>query len=373
MKRLAGIFLGLLFIWFILPVRVHAQAPGEEILEARITAVLEEKKIVPLGGIDEQLYQKLELLITKGSLQGQSFAVESGTLPLSNLPTYRAGDRVVVTLSTDEDGKQFFLITDFIRRDGLLWLLIVFVAVAVLVGRWQGVFSLVGMGLTLGVIFWFILPQISSGHDPVATAITASLLIVPITFFLSHGLNKKTAVAVAGTLITLILTGILAQLFVGLTKLTGFASEEANFLQALRPGEINIRGLLLAGIIIGGLGIFDDITVSQAAVVAELKAAANNLSLAELFTRAMKIGRDHIASLINTLFLVYAGAALPLLLLFVDSPQPLAQVINYEFMADEIVRTLVASIGLILAVPITTFLAALAYSRLDKPGKNLIS
>jgi uncharacterized membrane protein len=372
MKRRLGLALGVWLVLFLFPARLLAQSPSEEILEARITAVLEERKLIPPGGVDEQLSQKLAITVTKGSLRGQSFAIESGLLPLTNLPKYRSGDRIVVNLSTDEAGRQHFTITDYVRRDGLLALFILFVAVAVAVGRWQGLASLIGMGLTLVVIFGFILPQISAGHDPVATAITGSLLIVPVTFFLSHGLNKKTAVAVASTILTLIVTGILAQVFVGLTKLSGFASEEANFLQALRPGEINIRGLLLAGIIIGGLGIFDDITVSQAAIVAELKETAAHLGWTELFTKAMRIGRDHIASLVNTLFLVYAGAALPLLLLFVDSPRPLVEVINYEFIADEIVRTLVASIGLILAVPITTFLAAISYTRLDKRGRNLI-
>ncbi len=373
MKRGVVLFIGVWLIAFFWPTKIAAQEIREEMLEGRITEVLEEKKIVPAGGSDEQLYQKVSVAIVKGPLRGQSAIIENGLYPVTNLPKYQVGDRVVVNLTVDQQGSQYFQIVDYVRRGGLLLLLIFFVVVAVAVGRWQGVTSLLGMGLTLLIIFAFILPQISQGHDPVATAITASLLIVPITFFLSHGFNKKTTVAAVSTILTLILTGILAEVFVSLTKLTGFASEEANFLQAFRPGQIDIRGLLLAGIIIGGLGIFDDITVSQAGIVAELKAAADHLTMRQLFTRAMRIGRDHIASLINTLFLVYAGAALPLLLLFVDSPRPLAEVINYEFIADEIVRTLVASIGLILAVPITTFLAALTYTRLDKLSKNLIS
>jgi len=165
-----------------------------------------------------------------------------------------------------------------------------------------------------------------------------------------------------GTLIALIITGILANIFVEAAKLTGFASEEAGFLQVAKGGAINMKGLLLAGIIIGLLGILDDVTVSQAAIVFQLKEANNRLKFNQLYQRAMRVGQDHIASMINTLILVYAGASLPLLLLFIDSPRPFLEVVNYEIIADEVVRTLVGSIGLILAVPLTTLIASLAVS-----------
>jgi len=161
----------------------------------------------------------------------------------------------------------------------------------------------------------------------------------------------------ASTFIALVITGILANVFVEVAKLTGYASEEAGFLQVAKQGMMNIRGLLLAGIIIGTLGVLDDITVSQAAIVQQLKEISSKISPKELFSRAMNIGRDHIASMINTLVLVYTGASLPLLLLFIDSSHSFSEVINYEIIAVEIIRTLVGSIGLIAAVPITTFLA----------------
>ena len=165
-----------------------------------------------------------------------------------------------------------------------------------------------------------------------------------------------------GTLIALIITGILSSVFVEAARLTGFASEEAGFLRVARQ-MINIKGLLLAGIIIGVLGILDDITISQSAIVFQLKEANKKLKFNELYKRAMNVGQDHISSMVNTLVLVYAGASLPLLLLFIDNPQPFFEVINYEIIADEIVRTLVGSIGLILAVPITTLIAALVSNK----------
>jgi uncharacterized membrane protein len=199
--------------------------------------------------------------------------------------------------------------------------------------------------------------------DPVLIATLASAMIIPITFYMSHGISKKTTIAVAGTLIALLITGLLGKLFSELAHLNGLSTEESGMLAVLKGGEINLKGILLAGIVIGALGVLDDITISQAAIVEQLREAASKAKFGEIYGRAMKVGRDHITSMINTLILVYAGASLPLLLIFVDNPHPLREIINYEFIAEEIVRTLVGSIGLIVAVPITTFLAAMAYRK----------
>jgi len=349
----------LVFVFLFVSQKVLAQDNlKEEILEARVEKILEERQEKPVGAQDFQVYQKLELLVTNGSLKGKIIEVESGNLPVSNLPRYKVGDSLLVSYSKDFGGKDSFLITDYLRRKPLFLLFAIFLLITLLVGRWQGFTSLIGLAVSFLVIFDFILPQIYHGYNPVQVAILGSLVIIPITFCLSHGLNKKTGIAIIGTVLTLILTGILANLFVNLSRLTGFASEEAGFLQSYKPGLINIKGLLLAGIIIGVLGILDDITVSQASIVEQLKKTNQKLKISELYKKAMSVGKDHIASMVNTLILVYVGAALPLLLLFIDSPRPFREVVNYEIIANEVVRTLVGSIGLILAVPITTFIAA---------------
>jgi len=335
----------------------------EETLEGRVTQILEEKQIIPPGGKESQLYQKLEILVTKGSLKDKKVTIESGNLPMSNLQKYMIGNELVISYSKDFEGNDMFYITDYIRRSALFWLFLIFVIIAVVIGHWQGITSLVGMGVSFLVIFKFIIPKIYAGSDPVQIAILGSLVIIPATFLLSHGVNKKTLIAVVGTLISLIVTGILANAFVEASKLTGFASEEAGFLEAYKPGLINIKGLLLAGIIIGVLGVLDDITISQSAIVQQLKEANPKLKAGELYKKAMAVGKDHIASMVNTLILVYTGAALPLLLLFIDNPHPFSEIVNYEIIADEIVRTLVGSIGLILAVPITTVIAALIVAK----------
>lgn len=333
------------------------QPSQEETLEVSVLSILEEKEIEVME--EKQLYQKLECLVTKGSLKDKKLVIENGNIPVANLQKYKVGDKLVVSYSKDFEGNDAFYITDYVRRNSLFWLFFIFIAVTVVVAGWRGLSSLLGMGASFLIIFSFILPKISAGSNPIQIAIIGSLFIIPITFYLSHGFNKKTTVAVVGTVIALIVTGILAGIFVEAAKLTGFASEEAGFLQVAKQGTINIKGLLLAGIIIGVLGVLDDITVSQAAIVYQLKKANPKLKQGELYKKAMDVGKDHISSMVNTLVLVYTGAALPLLLLFIDNPHPFSEVINYEIIADEIVRTLVGSIGLVLAVPITTIIASL--------------
>lgn len=322
----------LIFAIFIIfkPSIVAAQ---ENTVEGRVTRVIEEQ-----GD-----YQKLEIT-------GNGFVknIESGQYETSNKIKYKVGDNVVIT---DDQ------ITDFVRRPSLYILFGIFLMFTFLIaGKW-GMTSVLGMAYSFYIIFKFILPLIVKGYDPIIVSIIGAVFIIPVTFSLAHGINKKTINAIIGTLISMALVGLLSALFVNLSRLTGFAVEEAGFLQYQLGGIINMKGLLLAGIIISTLGVMDDITISQASVVEELKKANQKLSKKELFMRSMNVGRDHISSMVNTLVLVYAGASLPLLLLFVNNPHPFSEIINYEIIADEIVRTLVGSIGLILAVPITTYIS----------------
>jgi len=355
------IFLFSLIVFAVFTQTTFAQEPGQdETLEGTIVAVKVEEPIDPTQ--KDLYYQLLEVLVTRGSLKGQTIDIENNTISVANSQRYEVGDKVVFMLTVDFEGNNLYFITDYVRREGLLLLFILFAVLTITVaGKW-GVYSLIGMAISFGVIFWLILPLILKGINPVVAAILGSLIIIPVTFFLSHGYNRKTLIAAVGTLITLIITGVLAVVFVDATRLTGFATEEAGFLSFAQQ-EIDMKGILLAGIIIGTLGVLDDITVSQSSIVSELSSANKKLKPGELFTHAMKVGRDHIASLVNTLVLVYTGASLPLLLLFLDNPSPIVEVINLELIADEIVRTLVGSIGLVLAVPITTFLAVVNFNK----------
>jgi uncharacterized membrane protein len=211
--------------------------------------------------------------------------------------------------------------------------------------------------LTFLVIVGFIVPAILGGRSPLTVALVGAVAIMIITLYLSHGYSPKTTAAVVGTAGALAITGLLAVIFVAAAQLTGFTSEEAR-LANLEVGGLSLRGLLLAGIIIGGLGVLDDVTMSQSSTVFELRRANPAAGFGDLLRGGLNVGRDHIAATVNTLFLAYAGAALPLLILFVVGIDPLPTVLTSEIVAVEIVRTLVGSIGLIAAVPLTTALAA---------------
>lgn len=303
-------------------------------------------------------YQKLRVRITRGDLTGNDYIVENGLGDTPVTQEYKKGDRVVLTGYSSEDGETVLFLDDYVRRSNLLSLFLIFVVMAVFIGGTRGFTSLLGMVVTFFLIFWMVLPRVSAGGSPIINVFLFSFISIPITFYLSHGFNKKTHVAIAGTLISLVFTVLLSVFYVNASKLTGFTSDEASFLQILKGQDFNMRGILLAGIIIGMLGVLDDITVSQSAVVFQLKQVNKDLGFIDLYKRSMDVGKDHIASMINTLIMVYTGASLPLLLLFTDSSHTFSQVINYEIVASEIIRTLIGSIGLILAVPVTTFIAA---------------
>ncbi len=225
-------------------------------------------------------------------------------------------------------------------------------------GRWKGLRSLGGTLFSLTVIFSFVLPQIVAGRDPVGVSIVGSVLLLSVSTYLTYGINLKAHAAVAGMALSLTLTGGLAWLFVSWTRLTGLGMEESSFLIMEFGADIELRGLILGGIIIGSLGVLDDICVGQASAVFELVRANRELGWFELFRRSLNIGTDHIAAMVNTLLLAYVGGAMPLMLAFTIYQEPLLRRINREPIAEEIVRTLAGSSGLVLAVPITGLIAS---------------
>jgi len=331
---------------------------NSESVEARIVKIIEEKQIVVMG--KEQLYQKIELELNTSDKK--VITIENGDLPLVNIIKYSVNDNVLVTQNINPDGTEEYFITDFVRNDSLILLSIIFIILLIVVAKWKGLFSLFGMIFTFIVIFAFVLPRLLAGDNPVLIAIGASLVIIPVSFYLAHGFNKKTTIAIIGSVISLIITAILASIFTQITHLTGLSSEEAGML-SIGQSNLNMKGILLAGIVIGTLGVLDDITISQAAIVNELANTAKLTKVKDLYSRSMVIGKDHITSMVNTLVLAYAGASLPLLLIFTNNPHPFTEIMNYEMIAEEIIRTLVGSIGLVLAVPITTIIAANWYKK----------
>jgi uncharacterized membrane protein len=278
-------------------------------------------------------------------------------------PQFAVGDAVVLSWSGgDADDPGSYQVVDF-QRGGSLWWLAGLFAVAVLaLSRWRGLAALAALALSFVVLLVFVLPSILAGHDPLWVAVVGACLIMFAVLYLTHGLSARTSTAVLGTLASLLLIGALATTFTALARLTGLDETTSSLIGALGTG-VNARGLLLAGVIIGALGVLDDVTVTQTSAVWELRRANSALGARALFTAAMRIGRDHVSSAVNTLVLAYAGASLPLMLIFSVSGRGLGDVVTTEEVATEIVRTLVGSIGLVASVPITTLVAAMVASR----------
>ncbi|HEU5127854.1 MAG TPA: YibE/F family protein [Glycomyces sp.] len=267
-----------------------------------------------------------------------------------------AGQDVVLIYTPDSVSEQQYHIIDH-ERSSALWALVIAFALAVVAfGRWKGLRSLVSLGLTFAVVLLFVVPAVLDGRSPMAVAIVGSAAIMLVSLYLAHGWNRTTTVAVLGTLASLVLTGVLAQGAVHLAHLNGVLDEETTSLAMQYP--IDMSGLLLAGILIGALGVIDDVTVSQAATVDEVAKANPKWGRKRLFRSGMRVGRDHLTSVVNTLVLAYAGASLPLLVLIAAAARPLGQVLTSQTIATEIVRSVVGTLGLIAAVPITTWLAA---------------
>ena len=279
----------------------------------------------------------------------------------STSPDLDVGDRIVVSRQPGAEPGFEYAFSDRSRKPVLLALALVFAIAVAALGRWRGVAALAGLAISFVLLLRFVLPAILAGESPIVVAVVGAAAIAFLAIFVAHGFGPLTTVALLGTLGALVVTVVAAEVFVSLADFSGFATEEAVFLNVAQ-GTINLNGLTLGGIVIGALGAIDDMTVTQASVVSELRLADPHMGRGKLFRASMRVGRDHVASTVNTLALAYAGAAMPLLILFVLARQSLGTVANGETVATEIVRTLVGSLGLVAAVPLTTWLAVWAVS-----------
>ncbi|MEU1436006.1 YibE/F family protein [Streptomyces sp. NPDC005775] len=312
------------------------------------------------------LCKKATVEITSGKDDGRKFVeVVQPDAPRQ----LRDGQGVVVAYAPDAPHDLQYSVTDVNRKFPLMLLAGIFALVVVAVGRMRGVMALVALALSFAVLTLFILPAILQGSNPLVVAVVGASAIMLIALYICHGLTARTSVAVIGTLISLLLIGLLGSLFIGWASLSGNTDDNTGLIHGLYP-HIDMSGLLLAGVIIGSLGVLDDVTVTQTSAVWELHQADPTMSAKKLYRAGIRIGRDHIASVVNTLVLAYAGAALPLLLLFSVAQSGVGTVANSELVAEEIVRTLIGSIGLVASVPVTTALAALVVSA-DRAGSGV--
>lgn len=361
-------------IFLLSPSPLHAQEPAPELyletkptyLRGKVSRIISERQL-PDQSQDAAngqplVIQELEVTISTGAVVGIGYGSEFQ--PLAQDQRLSSGTEVIVAQVTLPDGELAYAIVDTYRLPALAWLLVGFLVLVTVVAKYRGLLAALGMFLSIGMLFGLMVPALLQGKDPLVVIVLGASAIAALTLYLSHGWHLKTHIALASLITTLLAVVVLASLSIELAQLVGLGTEEAAFLQLSVDQAINLRGLLLGGIILGALGVLDDIVVSQVSVVAQLKAANTSLSFEELYTRALEVGKDHVASLVNTLVLAYAGANLPLFLLFYLSQEtPWWVNVNSQIIAEEVVRTLVGSISLVVAVPFATVLAAALLSK----------
>lgn len=302
-----------------------------------------------------------EVALTDGAASGSAVRL---TVPIEpSTPRFSAGDKVVLAYNgaNPRDASSYQLV-DFQRGLPLAVLAALFAIAVVVLGRWQGVAALGALVLSFLVLVMFVLPAILAGENPLLVAIVGAGAIMFVALYLTHGLSARTSAAVLGTMVSLALIGALSAIFSAAASLTGLDESTSTLIASLGHG-IDARGLLLAGIVIGSLGVLDDVTVTQTSAVWELRRANPKLGWRELYLAGLRIGRDHVGSAVNTLVMAYAGAALPVMLYSSISGVGLGPILGAQDVAQEIVRTLAGSVGIVAAVPVTTVLAALIASR----------
>lgn len=277
------------------------------------------------------------------------------------------GEKVLVLKTEAFVDQTQYIITDKYRLPSILWLFGLFFLSAVIFAKKKGFTSIIGLAASLAVLVGYTVPAIVGGSSPFLVATISAFIIAVLSISIAHGFSKQTGVALVSTLVSLTLALGLSQLFVSTAKLFGLGTEDAFSLTLAGLGNIDLQGLLLAGIIIGVLGVLDDVTTAQTATVKEL-AAAGVTEFKKLYKAANQVGAEHIVSLVNTLALAYVGASLPLLLLFSlnEGQMPYWAILNSQLITEEIVRTLIGSTVLVLAVPISTIFAAWFYAKYPK-------
>lgn len=340
---------------------------GSDTVRAEVKQILEEGETV-MGG-HTQKFQVARVNILEGEYAGIPMEIDYGKRQVrSDDYDLKVGDKIMVSISKTPDNVVNAYFVDFIRTTPILWLTIIFATAIIVISRWKGVGALLSMVFSLYVIVDYIIPHILNGEDPLRVSIIGSIVLLGVTLYLTYGWTLKTHTAVVSMVLVLVLTGALSALFVLFAKLNGTGDENVMYLVQAMETPINLRGLLLGGMIIGALGVLDDLVTTQAAAVFELHHANPNFGFRALYNSAMRIGQDHVAATVNTLVLAYAGASLPMLLLFSLAKGDFGYLINFSFIAEEIVRTLVGSLGLIAAVPLTTVIAIFFAQRAESLG-----
>jgi len=361
MKFIKKVLLLLFLSLILIPINYTLASTDSNVYKAKVIEIINEEAKINEDG-SSFVQQELLLEIIDNDKKGEEVVYNGiSDIQVSNIDYYNKGDKVYLESYTDIDNNEVFYISGIIRSQALLWLSLIFFIAVLIVGRFKGFKALISLVLSFFVIIKFIIPAILNGYNPFFVSLFGSLAILALIIYITEGFRKKSHIAMLSILATLFITLVLSIIFIKLTRLTGLAQEETIFLINNGTVALNFTGLLLAGFIIGSIGALDDIVVGQIESVEQIREANPSLSNKKVFNMSYKIGNTHLGAMINTLFLTYTGAALPLLMLFVinsESGIGFENFVNLEVVSTEIVRTLVGSIGLIASMPIATFLAS---------------
>ncbi len=342
-------------VWAIAEIEVHQEL--QETVKAKVLEVVKQYDRDILGTNTTTTVQELRIELLAGEKTGTIASLENDLLVLD------VGDTIFVNRLVAIDGTEYFTFKDIERRPQLLWLAVILIGSVIGFAGWQGLRALIALGGSILAILFLLVPALLAGYDPALVSFVIASIILAVTLFVTHGFKWYVAIAYAGTMAAVAVSCVIAALSVVWMGLTGFSADASVYLNFATSGQLDLAGLLLGSIIIGLLGVLDDVAITQASVVMELRQANTLLSWKELYIRSVRVGRDHVGSLVNTLALAYVGAALPLILLYARSDADFWLSINQEVIAVELVRIMVGSIGLVLTVPLTSLLAAYVVSR----------
>lgn len=358
MKKLLYLCVFVLFFFFESNVLLHAETT-ENVVSSTVEEVYLAKTLSVYGTFQKQIpgtdtthtYQTIEVEILDGPKKGKNVVIDNDLVMLEK------GDSFYLKHSSLPDGKEYYTVVEIYRLLSLRNTTLVLVALIVLLGGMKGVRSLLGLAGSFLAVYFVLFPGILAGYNPILISGILAIILLFFVMYLTHGFTRLTTSAFLGSFSAVLITILFSSYMVAQTKLTGFSDDAAVYLNFDTKGSLNFSGLLISAIIIGLIGVVDDVAITQSAVVSELKKALPHASFFDIWKRAMNIGRDHIGAVVNSLVLAYTGTALPLLLLMYNSHTPLIEFVNKEAVATEVVRTVIGSIGLILAVPITTLIA----------------
>lgn len=327
----------------------------QETVKAEVLEVIREEQREITGTSATTLEQEVRIEIKEGERAG-----EVATL-VNEVVRLEPGDTIYVNRIVTIGGEETITYSDFERRPVLAVLALMFVVALLFFSRWQGVRALLSLALSISAILFVLVPALLAGYDATLTSVGIAAVILALALFGTHGINPRSIIAFGGTYGAVIITGLIAYPSVHIMRLTGFSDDASVYLNFATNGQLDLTGLLLGAIIIGILGALDDVSITQVSVVEELKSANKNFSFSELYARASVVGRNHIGSMVNTLALAYAAVSLPLILLYAKTENSWIDILNHEVVAAEMLRIIIGSLGLILAVPATTAVAAWYY------------